>query len=90
MKTIYALDILCKYKNRYRYFHRGFDPVYITFLSKENLLRKKHKSNTGEYGISKDKKGKYQLYLKHEYIGQFKTLQEAIERRENILNGIEY
>ena len=59
-------------------------------LSKENLLRKKHKSNTGEYGISKDKKGKYQLYLKHEYIGQFKTLQEAIERRENILNGIEY
>ena len=30
MKTIYALDILCKYKNRYRYFHRGFDPVYIT------------------------------------------------------------
>ena len=38
MKTIYALDILCKYKNRYRYFHRGFDPVYITFLSKENLL----------------------------------------------------
>lgn len=38
MKMIYAIDILCKYKNRFKYFHKGFDPVYITFLSKENLL----------------------------------------------------
>ena len=71
---------------------------YITVpkANEEDIIKQfkdymaKHKSNTGEYGISKDKKGKYQLYLKHEYIGQFKTLQEAIERRENILNGIEY
>lgn len=38
MKTIYALEILCKYKNRFKYFHKGFEPVYITFLSKDNLL----------------------------------------------------
>lgn len=38
MKMIYAIDILCKYKNRFKYFHKGFTPVYITFLSKENLL----------------------------------------------------
>ena len=38
MKMIYAIDILCKYKNRFKYFHKGFEPVYITFLSKENLL----------------------------------------------------
>ena len=38
MKMIYAIDILCKYKNRFKYFHKVFDPLYITFLSKENLL----------------------------------------------------
>ena len=38
MKMIYAIEILCKYKNRFKYFHKGFEPVYITFLSKENLL----------------------------------------------------
>lgn len=59
-------------------------------LSKENLLRKKHKSNTGEFGISKDKKNKYQLYLNHKYIGQFKTLKEAIVKREEVLNETRY
>ena len=38
IKMIYTIDILCKYKNRFKYFHKGFDTVYITFLSKENLL----------------------------------------------------
>lgn len=38
MKMICALEILCKYKNRFKYFHKGFEPVYITFLSKDNLL----------------------------------------------------
>ena len=38
MKMIYAIEILCKYKNRFKYFHKGFEPVYITFLSKNNLL----------------------------------------------------
>lgn len=38
MKMICALEILCEYNNRFKYFHKGFEPVYITFLSKDNLL----------------------------------------------------
>lgn len=38
MKMICALEILCKYNNKFKYFHKGFEPVYITFLSKDNLL----------------------------------------------------
>lgn len=38
MKTIYALDVLCKYNGRYKQFHRGFYPIYITFLAKDNTL----------------------------------------------------
>lgn len=37
-KMIIALDILCKYKNRYVKFYQGYDPVLISFLSKEKLL----------------------------------------------------
>ena len=33
-----ALDILCEYKGRFVKFYRGNFPVYITFLTKENLL----------------------------------------------------
>ncbi len=33
-----ALDILCKYKNRFIKFYKGYDPIYITFLTNENLL----------------------------------------------------
>lgn len=33
-----ALDILCRYKGRFVTFHKGNFPVYITFLTKENLL----------------------------------------------------
>lgn len=33
-----ALDILCKYKKRLIRFYQGYDPVYITFLTNENLL----------------------------------------------------
>ena len=33
-----ALDILCKYKGRFKQFHKGYMPVNITFLSKDNLL----------------------------------------------------
>lgn len=36
MKVIYALDVLCKYKKRLKSYHKGFDPVFITFLTKEN------------------------------------------------------
>lgn len=38
VKMIYALEILCKYKGRYKQFHKGYDPVYITFLAKDNTL----------------------------------------------------
>lgn len=36
--VLIALDILCKYKNRYVKFYQGCAPIYITFLTKENLL----------------------------------------------------
>ena len=33
-----ALDILCKYKGRYKQFYKNYEPIEITFLSKNNLL----------------------------------------------------
>lgn len=33
-----ALDILCKYKKRFVKFYKGYEPVYISFLTNENLL----------------------------------------------------
>ena len=33
-----ALDILCRYKGRFVTFHRNNFPIYITFLTKDNLL----------------------------------------------------
>ena len=33
-----ALDILCRYKGRFKTFYKGYFPVYITFLTKDNLL----------------------------------------------------
>lgn len=57
-------------------------------LSLKDLTRKKHLSNTGEFGISKDRKNKFQLYIKHKYIGQYKTLEEAILKREEVLRNV--
>lgn len=37
-QMLIALDILCKYKNRFVKFYKGYDPVFITFLTKDNLL----------------------------------------------------
>lgn len=37
-KMIAALDVLSKYKGRFKYYHINFDPIYITFLTNENLL----------------------------------------------------
>ena len=37
-KMLIALDILCKYKNRFSKYYLGYEPVVITFLTKENLL----------------------------------------------------
>ena len=33
-----ALDILCKYKNRLYKYYLGYEPIFITFITKENLL----------------------------------------------------
>ena len=35
-KMIAALEVLCKYKGRYKYFKRNFEPVYISFLSNKD------------------------------------------------------
>lgn len=37
-KVLAALDALCKYQDRYVKFYRGYDPIYITFLTKDNTL----------------------------------------------------
>lgn len=37
-KMLIALDILCKYKSKLVKFYQGYEPVLITFLTKENLL----------------------------------------------------
>lgn len=37
-KMLIALDILCKYKNRLVKFYQGYEPVFITFLTKDNLM----------------------------------------------------
>ena len=37
-KMLIALDILCKYKYKLAKFYQGYEPVLITFLTKENLL----------------------------------------------------
>lgn len=37
-KMLIALDILCKYKPRLSNYYLGYDPVVISFLSKDNLL----------------------------------------------------
>lgn len=33
-----ALDILCKYKTRLYKYYLGYEPIFITFITKENLL----------------------------------------------------
>lgn len=37
-KMLIALDILCKYKARLVKFYQGYEPVFITFLTKDNLM----------------------------------------------------
>lgn len=38
MKMIYALDVLCRYKKKLKKYYKRYDPVYITFLTKDNIL----------------------------------------------------
>ena len=37
-KMLIALDILCKYKYKLVNFYQGYEPIFITFLTNENLL----------------------------------------------------
>ena len=37
-KMLVALDILCKYKERLSQFYIGYNPVLITFLTKDNIM----------------------------------------------------
>ncbi len=37
-KMLVALDILCKYKDKLSKFYLGYDPVLITFLTKDNIM----------------------------------------------------
>lgn len=54
------------------------DDVKI-ILEKEKMA---HRSNTGIKGISKNKYGRYVVYIKHQYIGSYRTLSEAITMKE--------
>lgn len=37
-QMLIALDILCKYKNRLSQFYLGYNPIAITFLTKDNCM----------------------------------------------------
>lgn len=37
-RMLVALDILCKYKDKLSKFYLGYDPVLITFLTKDNTM----------------------------------------------------
>lgn len=37
-KMLIALDILCKFKDRLSKYYIGYEPVVITFLTKDNLM----------------------------------------------------
>ncbi len=52
---------------------------------KEQALNKRPWSNTSVAGITYDKKNhRYRVYLRHQYLGSRKSLQEAIDLREQI------
>ena len=37
-KVIAAIDVLCEYKGRFKYFYKNFEPIYLSFLNKNNEL----------------------------------------------------
>ena len=37
-KMLSAIDVLCKYKGKYIRFYKNYDPIYITFLTKDNTM----------------------------------------------------
>ena len=53
----------------------------------ENQMNRPITSNTGEFGISKHKDGKYHIYIGGKYKGMSETLKEAIEIRNEAVKG---
>lgn len=37
-QMIIALDILCKYKTRIIKYYKGYEPIFIIFITKDNLI----------------------------------------------------
>lgn len=37
-KMLAAIDVLCYYKGKYISFYKNYDPIYITFLTKDNTM----------------------------------------------------
>lgn len=38
MKMLSAIDALCKYKGKYIKFYKNYEPIYITFITKDNTM----------------------------------------------------
>lgn len=64
--------------------NKGYEPGNVRWANKyEQNQNRRTVSNTGELGIHKAKEG-YQVNLYSTYYGCYKTLEEAIEVRDNI------
>lgn len=37
-KTLAAIDVLCEYKSRFKQFYKNFEPIYLSFITKDNLI----------------------------------------------------
>lgn len=37
-KMLAAIDVLCKYKGKLSKFYKNYEPIYITFLTKDNTM----------------------------------------------------
>lgn len=37
-KMLAAIDVLCQYKGKFSKFYKNYDPIYITFLTKDNTM----------------------------------------------------
>lgn len=73
-----ALDILCRYKGRFVTFHRGNFPIYISFLTKDNLLYHIIVADEG------NKKGIIKLVNSPPYLPKSDRLILAFHDREDV------
>ena len=76
-KMLAALDVLCKYKKRYVHYNLAYLPVYITFLTKDNIQY--HIIVAGEFnedGIVKKVNNPLSYPEADRYIILFKTLNQ--------------